>query len=287
MMKIGIIGAENSHAKAIAKTINAEKKVRGCSIEYIWGEKKAFAESTAKEGRIPTIVSKSTDMLDKIDALIVDHRHAKHHLDAALPYIKAGIPAFIDKPFCYRSANGKKFLSLARRKKVPVCSFSTIPMQQTFVSFTKKLAKSGAVYSGTTWGPADLKNKYGGIFFYGIHQVETALRAFGYNVSQALITKGKAEATGQLLYSDGKIVTLNLIKSAFPKFHIAACTESGMIDQQLAQDSNPYLAGIKTFTKMFRTGKEPDTHDIILKPVQVLEALERSLKSGKMEKVKT
>ena len=41
-------------------------------------------------------------MLGKIDALIVDHRHAKFHLEAATPFVKAGIPTFVDKPFCYR-----------------------------------------------------------------------------------------------------------------------------------------------------------------------------------------
>jgi len=36
---------------------------------------------------------------------------------------------------------------------------------------------------------------------------------------------------------------------------------------------------------MFKTGEQPMTREQILRPVQVLEALEKSVKSGKVEKV--
>jgi hypothetical protein len=42
-MKIGIIGAENSHTAAIAKLINVEQKIKGFSVDYVWGETDAFA----------------------------------------------------------------------------------------------------------------------------------------------------------------------------------------------------------------------------------------------------
>lgn len=39
-------------------------------------------------------------MPGKIDAPLVDHRHAKYHLEAATPFVKSGIPTFIAIPFC-------------------------------------------------------------------------------------------------------------------------------------------------------------------------------------------
>ena len=50
-------------------------------------------------------------------------------------------------------------------------------------------------------------------------------------------------------------------------------------------DENPYLSGVRVFTKMFRTGEEPLTEEQMLTPVVVLEALQRSVKSGEVEKV--
>ncbi|MCE5340165.1 MAG: Gfo/Idh/MocA family oxidoreductase [Planctomycetaceae bacterium] len=284
-MKIGIIGAENSHTTRIAHTINVEKLIKGFTVDYVWGETDEYAQKAAKEGKIPNMVKRPIEMLGKIDALIVDHRHGKYHLKSALPFVKKGIPCFIDKPFCYRYAEGKEFLKIAKKYGTPVTSFSVIPKQKTFIEFTKKLFNNGDVLAGTMYGPADLKSKWGGVFFYGIHQVDAALNVFGYNVVKVLITKNGNGSTGQMIYSDGKIVTLNLVKQGHHGFFIDAMCTKGFIQQTIVYDENPYLNGIKTFTKMFKSGIEPEKYENILKPVQVLEAMEKSIASGKIENV--
>ena len=286
-MKIGIIGAENSHTAAIAKIINIDGLIKGFSVDYVWGETKQFAQAAAKAGQIPNIVEKPREMLGKIDALIVDHRHPKYHLKPALPFIKQGIPTFIDKPFCYRTAEGREFLQIARKNNVPVTSFSVVPEQASFRRFVSKLPDLGNIIAGTTYGACDLKSEHGGVFFYGIHQVDMALNAFGYDVTKVSVTRnGNGNvATGQLFYPDGKVVTMNLIKSGSPGFAIGAVGTEGHLFQPITYDKNTYLSGIKTFTRLFRTGEEPIEHKNILKPVQVLEAMQRSVKSAKPEKV--
>jgi hypothetical protein len=87
------------------------------------------------------------------------------------------------------------------------------------------------------------------------------------------------------MYTDGKIVTMNLIKEGAPRFGIAAIGNEKAIQSNLPMDKSPYLSGVKTFTKMFKTRVEPIPHELILRPVQVLEALARSKKSGEVERV--
>ncbi len=284
-MILGIIGAENSHSKAIAKIINVEKKIKGFSVDYLWGETEVFAKDTATEGHIPNIVKNPKDMLGKVDAVLVDHRHPKYHLDAVRPFVEQGVPAFVDKPFCFKPAKGGEFLKLAKKTGAPVTSFSVVPMQASFQKFKKDMAGIGAIVAGSTYGPCDLNSQWGGVFFYGIHQVEMALMAFGYNVKSVLLTRNGNGATGQLLYTDGKIVTMDLIKEGAPRFGIAAVGSEKSIHSNLPMDKSPYLSGVKTFTGMFKTRVEPIPHDLILRPVQVLDALARSKKSGQVEKV--
>jgi len=285
-MRIGIIGAENSHSIRISEIINVQKKIRGCSVDYIWGETGALARKAAKAGRIPNIAGTPKQMLGKIDALIVDHRHPKHHLNAALPFVVRGIPAFIDKPFCYRTAEGREFLKVARKHKTPVTSFSTLPLQQSFRRFVRKMAGLGDILGGVTYGSCDLKSRYGSVFFYGIHQVAMAVAAFGYDVSYVLVTDNGNGSTGQLIYSTGKIVTLNFIREGCRGFGIMALGSKASCYQVLTNDKSPYLRGVKMFTNMFRTGREPLKYVHILKPIQILEAMERSVKSGQKEKVR-
>lgn len=283
-MKIGIIGSENSHSLAIAKTINIEKKIKNCSVEFLWGETKKLAQAVAKEGKIPNIVKNPLEMLGKIDALVVDHRHPKYHLDAALPFVKKGIPVFIDKPLCFNSAKGEKFLKLAKQTGSLVTSFSVVPEQKKFGQFILKTDKMGKVLAGATYGVCDVDSPYGGIFFYGIHQVEMALQAFGFNVDRVFISRNQNGATGQLIYSDNKIITLNFIKEGCSGFSIGAVGEKGGVFENITFDSNPYLNGIQTFTRMFKTRQEPETHENLIAPIKILEALARSLKSHKAER---
>ncbi len=283
-MKIGIIGAENSHSIEISKNININKCVKGFTVDYIWGETDEFAKKTAQEGSIPNIVKKPQDMLGKIDALVVDHRHAKYHLKAAAAFVKAGIPAYIDKPFCYRVSEGEKFLQMAKDCGTPITSFGVLPKQKSFEKFVKKIKSPDDVVCGSVYGPCDIKSPFGGIFFYGIHTVEMALSAFGFNVSKVLLTQNKQNATGQLMYDNGKIVTLNLHRDYF-NFSIAAQTTGGFISSDITFDTEKSVAGIKVFTDMFKTKVEPISHENILMPIRVLEALQKSQKTKTVEKI--
>ena len=102
-IRIGIIGAENSHTIGYGTLFNIEKKFPRVEVLYVWGETDEFARTAKEQGKIPNIVKDPKEMLGKIDALIVDHRHPKYHLEAALPFVKEKIPTYIDKPFCYRT----------------------------------------------------------------------------------------------------------------------------------------------------------------------------------------
>jgi predicted dehydrogenase len=277
-MNIGIVGAENSHTAAIAKVINVEKKVRGACVSHVWGETKAFAVKAAEVGQIATIVRHPEEMIGQVDAVAVDHRHGKFHLPAVRPFLEAKIPLFVDKPFCYRKAEGKRFLARARELGVPVCSFSTLPKQASFKALKQQMRSLGQIFSVVSTGPCDIRSKWGGVFFYGIHQVDMVVRLLGYDFKYAQVWSGQgANHVGQLSYADGRIATLNLVGAGRAAFHISVIGEKGRIDQEIVSDPSSYLTGVKDFVRMFRTSKTDETDASMLGPVAVLEAMEKSL----------
>ena len=285
-MRIGIVGAENSHTAAVARTLNIEKACGKARVVAVWGETKAYAEAAAKDGQIPEIVKKPEDMIGKIDAVMVDHRHAKFHIPAVTPFIEAGLPAFVDKPFSYTVKEGWELIQLARKKKVALTSFSVLPEQESFRKDLKKQIRSaGDIQAIYTTGPCDLKSKWGGIFFYGIHQVGAILDAFGPGIKKVQVIKagaGNPNAVAVLKYGNGgPIVSMMCITGAASAFTFNASGTKGLVNYSYKSDANPYLNGIKTFVKMFRTGKEPYTAAEMLEPVAVLAALEKAVKTGK------
>ena len=138
-IRIGIIGAENSHTRGYGKLFNIDKKFPGVEVLYVWGETEEFAKDAVERGGIPNMVKDPSEMLGKIDALIVDHRHGKYHLEAATPFVKAGIPTFVDKPFCYRVDEGVEFLAMARELGTPVTSYSSIAHTDSILDMKKQL----------------------------------------------------------------------------------------------------------------------------------------------------
>lgn len=286
MIRIGIVGAENSHSAAIAQALNIHKAVPGCKVVAIWGETDEFAEKSASAGQIPTIVCRPTDMIGMIDAVIVDHRHPKFHLPAAAPFLKARLPVFIDKPFAYRLAEARRFLAKARRYGVPVTSFSTVPMQRSSRQYARAVKKAKVV-SVASAGPCDLDSVYGGIFFYGIHQVDLLMECFGLDVAAVAVARsgGTASAVAALWWESGLVGSMTCLSGGRSGFQVLAVTEDGPMALRVQNDPSPYLTGIKTSCRMFRTGKEPLEHRRFLAPIAVLEAMERSIRTGKVQKV--
>lgn len=281
MINIGIVGAENSHTAAIARVVNREAKVRGARVTHVWGERAIYAQRAASEGDIPHIVREPTDLIGAVDAVVVDHRHAKHHLPAARPLLEAKLPLFIDKPFCYRLAEGRRFLTRARELDVPVVSFSTLPHQRAFKEFARKTRKLGRLRLVVATGPCEIRSPWGGIFFYGIHQVDMALRILGYDLSSARVTRGREKThVANLGFAGGEIASFNLVGGGEAEFHLSAIGERGRVDQLIEFDESPYLTGIRAFIKTFNTGRTDETAESMLSPVAALQALEKSLAQG-------
>ena len=283
-IRIGIIGAENSHTVIYGKMFNIDKKFPGVEVTHLWGETDEFARKAAEAGKIPTIVKEQKEMLGKIDALIVDHRHAKYHLEAATPFVKAGIPTFIDKPFCYRVEEGKAFLEMAREAGTPVSSYSTIAQSDSTFDIADQIKSLGEINNIVRYGPADIESPYGGIFFYGVHLLQPLMYMFGEDIKVVKINKYEKKAGAVLIFESG--LQANLVFSTLHYgWETIVETKKGIVElKSRVHETDPERC-YRDMVEMFRTGKEPLSHESILKPISVLEAMEKSVSSEKWEEV--
>ena len=279
MFRVGIIGAENSHAFQIGKLLNVDRKIPGTRAVAIWGETRKMARQRSEEAQIPRIVRDPKEMLGNVDGVMVDHRHGKFHLPAVWPFLKAGIPMFVDKPFCFRLAEGKRFLREAAKRNVTVISFSTLKLTRDFETFKKDAKKLGKPLAVAGWGPCDIKGqkKYGGVFFYGCHQIEMLLNAFGNDVLDVQASMSGPNAVATIRFKSGLVSTQFFMAEGKYAFECCARCEKGGVHRKINSDEDPYLAGTKLWVKALRTGKTPFTADDLLAPIAVLEAIEKSL----------
>ena len=285
MLKIGMVGADSNHSLSFARALNVDKIVGGARVTHLVGETAAHRTRTvATDGNIPHIAARPEDLIGAVDAAVIAHRHPQFHLPAARPLLEAGLPLYIDKSLCCRTAEAKRFLARAVALRVPVCSFGVVPLQPAFVALQKRISQLGPIHAVVSTGPCDVKCKWGGVFFYGIHQVEMVLRLLGYAVSHVQVVRGRGKNhVGTIAYKDGKVATVNLIGEegvAGAFFHLSVIGAKGRIDQTIQTMPYPesmYYSGIRAFVRTFRTRQSTDTAETMLGAVAVLEALEKSI----------
>ena len=282
-IRIGIIGAENSHTVGYGQIFNRDRKFPGCEVIGVWGETPEFAKAAAEKGHIPWIVKDPAEFKGKIDALIVDHRHAKYHLEAARPFVEAGIPTFIDKPFCYRVSEGRAFLAMARAKKTPIGSFSTSARGSAINDLRDQVKALSGIQHVISSGHCDVASPYGGVFFYGVHQVQKLMEVFGQNVTKVRVARQGADASATLVFASGLQATLVLAMGR-PPFELAVVTDKGLHKLEPKATDDP-LSPYREMVQMFREGKEPRSHESLLQEVAILEAMERSVISDRWETV--
>lgn len=283
MLRLGIVGAENSHAAGVARQCNVDKTVKGVRVTHIWGEKRSFAEKTAEAGDIETIVKTPTDMIGEIDCVMVDHRDTKYHIPAATPFVEAGVPTFVDKPLSAKLSEAKRFLELRSELDVPVTSFSAVPLQKSVKKHKKALRDLGPIRTLAVHGPADYRSKYGGVVFYACHAVETLVELMAPEVKQVVATTNKPNCAAVLTCADGLTVTLNFHDGGPGVWALSAVGENGL--HQGPIDFQGGEIATKTFVKMFKTGKEPYDDRRLLAPVAILEAMAKSVDRKKPVKV--
>ncbi len=277
---VGVIGAENSHTAGFGKLFNIDKKFPGVELKYVWGESDEFARAAMEKGNIPEQVKETKEMLGNIDALIVDHRHPKYHLEAARPFVEAGIPTFIDKPFCYRAAAGKDFLQMAKNAGTPVTSYSSISHSSATFDIIDQLKSMEKVTQVVRTGTVDLDSKYGGVFFYGVHIVEPLMYMFGEDIQEVRISRNGITGNAALRFASGLFATL-IFKGKAYGWETYVETGNKFVELKSRVEETDPPKNYVDMVEMFRTGKEPRSHQSILNCMSVLEALEKSAETEK------
>ena len=287
-MKIGIIGAENSHCAGVAKSLNLDKLVPGFEVTHVWGETREFAEKAAEKGGIPNIADNQTDMIGQIEGLMIDHRDGKYHLAAARPFVEARLPVFVDKPFSTDLDEAIEFARFAKAKGAPVTTFSTITLQESMQAFFAAAKQVGEIRTLVMAGPCDVDDKYGGVFFYAIHQVEPICQILASRPVQVTTARHGVDGVATVTFESGAAAVMNLHKDWWvPSYFTGTAYGSESVHHAaLPGDENPHLAGIKTFTTMFATRQEPRKPKDYLTPIAVLQAMRESFATGMAVDVK-
>ena len=220
MLKIGIVGSDNSHGLAFAKLTNYENPKTGCfnypdlRITAIYGHDKEHTENVAKEGNICEVVEKAEDLMGKVDAVMVIFRHGSLHAKYSLPFIESGMPVWVDKPFASSVADAESMIAAAEKKGSLLSGGSTLRFAKDIMTLKYAVEHDpglGDVKCGYLNFPGDIKSEYDGIFFYGIHSIEMMVEIFGEDVISVVTNVAGKELTCIAKYENFHVI-LNYVQ---------------------------------------------------------------------------
>ncbi len=284
MYKIAILGCENSHADAFVDYALNSGKISDVEIVGVYSDEEAANERLREKFGVYT--AKSYDeFVGKIDGLMITARHGDNHYKYAKPYIESGIPMFIDKPVTISEEDAVEFMKELKANNVRVTGGSCC-VYDSLVQHLKsaiECGRYGKAYGGFLRAPLGANEKYGGFFFYSQHLVQVMCEIFGYYPESVKMYEKNEVLTYVARYKDYDIVG-EFIDGNFT-YYVSASLEKDIIGDTFLVDASCFAVEFEEFYKLLKGEAQRQSYEEFIAPIFILNAMQRSIESGKEEKI--
>ena len=280
-LRLGLIGLDTSHVVAFTKILNDAKHpqhVKGGKVVAAF--KGGSPDIPASRDRIDRFTKTLVDdygvelypsiekMCKRVDADLLESVDGRPHLKQARPVIEAGLPLFIDKPLAGSLKDAVTIFDLAKEKKVPVFTSSSLRFAKATLAV--RGGSLGKVKRCETHSPCSLEPHHPDLFWYGIHGVESLFTVMGadcLSVKRGKTEEGKIEVKGK--WKGGRVGIFREGKGYGGK----AWGEKG---EAAVGGYDGYAPMVKEVIAFFNTGKPPVSPEESIAIYAFMEAADES-----------
>lgn len=278
MLRLGIVGSDNSHAIAYSRLANVEHHAGDAArIVAITGRDNARTREVAGIGLIPEIVDTPEDLIGQVDGVLVVDRHGDLHASHAMPFLDRGIPVYVDKPLAISLDDCRAMIIAARRSGAILTSFSSLRVTPSLDALADALPSVGTVRGAQFAGRCDFESEYGGPFFYATHTAEIAFRLLGDEVASVRAVHEPHSTTVVLTWSKGVTATISYYSDAASHFHAALFGTEGYLARELSAGDPSYGATLTTIVRTFQSEISVLSPRQMLAPIVLVHAIQRSI----------
>lgn len=283
MYKIAILGCENSHANSFLKFIKEKDRYSDIEVCGIYSIDNEAAVKLGDEFGV-NVMKSPDELVGKIDGLIITARHGGYHYKFANPYIKSGIPMFIDKPITISETDAAMLAAELKGANVRFCGGSSLKHSSELLELKKFAfsADSGKMLGGFMRAPVSLENPHGDFFFYAQHLVSMMTTVYGY-FPQSVYAHKNGEIIDCIISYSGFNVHLSYVNGNY-KYYACVSTEKGCFGADVTLDG-VFEKEFSEFEGILRGTSEGDNIDEFFAPVFIMNAIERSVNSGACETI--
>lgn len=283
MFKVAILGCENSHATHFMRHALTNHAVDDVEFVGVYSYDRAAAEKLNAEFGVH-VADSYDEFVGKVDGIMITARHGGNHYKYAKPYLDSGIPMFIDKPITKTEEDARAFMADLKAHNVRICGGTSCIYAPSIQTLKKAVQQGtfGQTVGGYLRGPIYLNSPFDGFFFYSHHVTQSAMEIFGYYPESVLATRKGNNLTAVLHY-DGFDVDLNFRGDT--SLYYALVSGKDMVAGDRFDCGTYYGDEFMEFYKLLKGGEMPMSYEDVFAPVYVLNAMYRSMESGKEEKI--
>ncbi len=285
MKKIVILGCENSHANTFLTYLRDCPEFAGIEVTGVYSDDREAMQKLNETFGVP-VMARYDEAVGKVDGVIVTARHGKHHLEYVRPYLASVEAVFIDKPFTIDEGEALELARLCREHGVRLTGGSCLKFASIVTEARSAvLANEGKVLGGTVVAPVSMTNDYGNFYFYSQHLVEMVCEAFGrYPTSVAAFPCG---STVTVIFRYPQYTVTGRFTEGV--YTYAVTTQIGReVKTELLPGNglnDCFYAEFSAFYNALTKGEQAEPSESFVAPVFILNAIDRSLASGKEEPV--
>lgn len=286
-IRVGIIGLDTSHVLRFTELLNAEEpllELAGCRVVAAYPKGSEDIESSVS--RVPgyieqvrlmgvEIVPSIDELLELVDAVLLESNDGRVHLRQALPVLKSGKPMFIDKPMAASLVDVIAIYEAAKHFETPI--FSTSALRYGSGTLEVHGGSIGKVLGCDVYSPCALEPTHPDFFWYGIHGVEALFTVMGTGCQAVARTQTKDAEFAVGVWSEGRVGTFRGMRAGAQQYGGIAFGESANQEVGEYEGYEPLVIDI---AKFFRHGNPPTSEEETIEIFAFMEAADESKRQG-------
>ena len=271
MKTIGMVGVNTYHAQAFTQIFNGQDEhaplLPDGRITHVWAgaHTDRLTELEGMFGEYDNVVASPEEMIGTVDGVLIidDTDGGAAHAALAEPFLRAGIPTFIDKPMTTSLGDAIRLFDLAEEHHAPLLSGSALRFAVELADLDPAvIGKPSAIVSV---GPGEW-------FYYGVHAVELALTISPARPVAVRRTHNEQKDVVIVEMTDDSILTIMTLRDAAYVFQASVFGSDGAATIAVEDALGFYSNEMKAVLEMIDTRKPATTREQTLDVLAVLHA---------------
>lgn len=222
-----------------------EDFIKGARVTHVWTQDPAISAHVSKAARVDHIARAREDMIGQVDAILMARDDYQNHERFSAPFLKAGLPVYIDKPLANSVEGAERLLDLqTRERQIFTCSALRYAAELKDIKTRLCDIHSISAHTPKSWS------------LYSIHIIEPVIALLGAGETPERLAVGQdgEKVIIDLLYGE-KALRFQSAGEAKGAINFVVTYKDGTVQEVVISDMfYAFRTALEEFLKQVRSG---------------------------------